>query len=227
MKNPIQIGWGEISGLFNEAVGAFGTGDIDLALASGDTHRLVAPGTFKIPVVPVLQLIQEHQKFAVFLVALVGIPGETAEDRPEHTDIAGQRQHQIQQRCFQKHGYQTEAHTQAQNIHIQLVGAVAAHHKAAQGSGELCTQIFQPVTLHGSITLIFSYESYYIANTGIFNTGYLMFTECFKLAAPIGNLPEEIFPKDIAPGWTMVYNYLVKLWAEAQLNGGDFICFRQ
>ena len=124
MAKPLLLGFSD------KLFPAFGAGDSDLSLATGDPDGLVALGAIEMLVLPVLDPIQDHQKPPVFPVTLIGVPGEAPEKSPKHQDIGKGGQDQGQTRGFrQKYGDQREDHAGTQDHGVQFVRAVTAHHK--------------------------------------------------------------------------------------------------
>ena len=134
------------SGFLDELFPALGAGNGDFAFPPGHAHRLAAAGTVEVTVIPILDLIQHHQEFPVFLITQIGLSGKRTENGPEHTAVGQEGKAQIHQRRLDKHGHQADHNTGAQNRHIQLVRAVAAHHEAAHAVADLLTQGAQPIS---------------------------------------------------------------------------------
>ena len=128
------------SGLFDEFLGAFGTGDGDLALALGNSYRLAATGTFKVPMLPIPQPLPKTHIAAIFPIALIGIAGKTAADRPNHQAVGQDSTAQLHRCKGQEHTRQSQDHAGCQDRRIEFVRAVTPSHKIAQPRFQLASQ---------------------------------------------------------------------------------------
>ena len=84
MQSGLPQGRPHILCLSDEFLFALGAGDSDLALLSGNPHRLAAAGAIEMLMFLILQPLPEPQELAIFLIALVGISGQHTEDDPNH-----------------------------------------------------------------------------------------------------------------------------------------------
>lgn len=170
------------SGFLYKSLSTLWTGDGYFPLPSWDTDGLSAFGAVKVPVLPVFDTVNKHQIFAIFLIPLVGVSGQGAAYCPDHKSIGKGGQKHVDQRETNEHGNQTGDDTCSEDRHIQLVRAVAAHHKSASAGADSCAQAAQPIskTVHVTITLLFDIH-YYIANRRDFNQSDPMFTDCLIL----------------------------------------------
>ena len=129
----------------NEFTAAFGAADIELSLAAGNTHPLLAAGTAKIAVLPIPQAGKEIHKAAVFLPTLIDISGETAENikaqRQQHQHVQDRGNDTCVEGIFpqeqaQNHIDDAQNHCPHQKGHIEFVRAVAALHKAPKTAAD-------------------------------------------------------------------------------------------
>ena len=81
---------------------------------------------------PILDPVEQLQKLPIFLIPLVGIPGKTPHQRYDQKGVRNGGQHQFHSRAGDKYRQQAGSHAHTQKIHIQLVVAVATHHKPGQ-----------------------------------------------------------------------------------------------
>ena len=144
------------SGFPDKFLPALGTGNGDLALATGYPDPLAALGAVKVAVVTVLQRIEQLHEFPVFLIPAVGIAGEGAENGPEHQAIGHKGSQQIQHRKADECADQGDDHTGYQDGHIQAVRAVAARHKPAESLAQIRHKLFQHRNhlAHGSMNTL-------------------------------------------------------------------------
>ena len=103
---------------------------------------------------PILHPLQEHQKLPVFLVALVSIPGEGAENSPKHKAIRYNGKNTADG-PLHKSAHQAHNQRSGQNHRIELIRAIAAHHKLPKAHCQLHAKLPEPIakTIHKQITL--------------------------------------------------------------------------
>ena len=132
-----------LSSFLHEFFPAFGTGNGDLTLTSGNTDRLVALGALKIAVLPVLEPVDDLAVLSVFLIALIGVFGQAPENHQTQETIGNHGQDHIDAPDPDEHGQQTAYHTHTQQCHIQMVVAIATHHKLAQIGSESAEELIE------------------------------------------------------------------------------------
>ena len=129
--------------LLYELFPAFGAGDGNLALASGNANGLVALGALEVAVLPVLEPVHHLAILPVFLVALVGVLGEAPENHQTQETVGNQGQDHIETGDPDEHGQQTAHHAHTQQGHIQMVVAITAGHKLSQIGKESAEELIE------------------------------------------------------------------------------------
>lgn len=122
-----------ILGFLCKLLAAAGAGDPQSALASGDSDPGLAAGALEIAVgLPALDPGEELEKLLILRVPLGHVPGEGTKDRPNERDV-GQG---TEQRDPGDGAHQIEDHAKDQKEPAELIYAVAACHKPANGITE-------------------------------------------------------------------------------------------
>ena len=124
-------------GLADKFFPALGTGDGDFSLAPGNTNHLMALGAVIVAVLPVFQPVEELKEFPVLLIPGIGVSGEGTENGPNHQSVGQGSQQQIDQGSMEKGGDQAGHQADAQDRHIQPVGAITSCHEPLELGSQL------------------------------------------------------------------------------------------
>ena len=157
-------------GFLDETFLTLGAGYRNFPLFSGHPHLLSATGTAIIPMLPILQLHKEMKKSPIFLIPLIGIAGHHPENAVKHQDhINGH--HDCTGGCvFNKQRHNIDDQRRYKHSHIQLVTAVAPHHKSAH------THAYSLKKAH-KFTFQIIIQGYYSLIFVVFNCFESLFTE--------------------------------------------------